>query len=197
MLSHSTPSDALNLLKAGNERFVSGKPEAAPYGLRVAEFAADEHPFAVILGCSDARVPIGTIFDQAPGNLFVVRVAGNFVNDDNLASMELAVEILKAPLVLVLGHSNCGAIRAAIAHVQKGASLRGHIPQLVDKLVPSVRATRELPGDWRDNAIAHNVDRNIAAILETSTIISDAAHAGEIKVSGGIYDIMTGQVAFR
>jgi carbonic anhydrase len=195
--SRPTPLDALKLLKTGNVRFVSGKPECGSYGPRVAEFARDPYPFAVVLGCSDARVPIETIFDQSPGNLFVVRVAGNFINDDNLASIEFAVDILGASLILVLGHSHCGAVRAANTYVETGVSPRGHIPQIVNKLVPSIQATRNLPGDWFDNATVHNVARNVDALLGASEIISTALDAGEILARGGIYDVMTGEVDFK
>jgi carbonic anhydrase len=196
MTSRPTPSEACKLLKAGNARFVSGQPESAPYGPRIAEFADDPYPFALVLSCSDARLPVETVFDQTPGNLFVIRVAGNLLNDDNLASMEFAVDILKASLILVLGHSHCGAVRAADTYVRTGESLRGHIPQIVGKLVPSILATRDLPGDRLENATAHNVAHIVDAILAESEIISNAVTASEVQVVGGLYDIMTGRVTF-
>jgi carbonic anhydrase len=191
-----TAADAVELLKTGNMRFVAGKPEWGPYGPGVAQFANDPYPFAVVLSCSDARVPIETIFDQVPGKLFVVRVAGNFVNVDNLASIELAVDILKATLVLVLGHTRCGALSAALAYVRDGTIQRGHIPELVGRVVPSLRAVGGLPGDWLDNAIAHNVAGNVEAIVARSEIISSAVDSGRVQVTGGIYDVTTGRVAF-
>jgi carbonic anhydrase len=177
-------------------RFVAGESQCAPYGPRAVEFASDPHPFAVILGCSDARVPVETIFDQGPGKLFVVRVAGNFVNADNLASIEFGVDVLKASLVLVLGHSRCGAIRAALAKELDGANPRGHISELIDALLPSIRAARGLPGDWIENATAHNVARNVGAITAGSSIISNAVHTGEVRAVGAIYDVTTGLVTF-
>lgn len=177
-------------------RFVAGAPQCGPYGPRVAEFASDPYPFAVVLGCSDARVPVETIFDQTPGNVFVLRVAGNFVNSYNLASIEFAIDLLKASLVLVLGHSRCGAIRATLAHVRDGKNERGHISEIVDALIPSVQAARDFPGDWVENAVTHNVARSVKAVTEGSEIITNAVRAGEVRVTGGVYDITTGWVAF-
>jgi carbonic anhydrase len=196
VLSRSTPADAVELLKAGNMRFLTGESQRAPYGPHIADFAGDSHPFAAVLGCSDARVPIEIIFDQGPGELFVVRIAGNFVNSENLASIEFAVDILKASVVLVLGHSRCGAVRATLANVLDGTSQRGHIPEIIDAIMPSVQAARGFPGNWLENAIAHNVARNVKAITAESNIVSDAVDAGEVEVIGGIYDVTTGWVAF-
>lgn len=177
-------------------RFVAGKPLRGPYGPRVAEFAGDPHPFAVVLGCSDARVPIETIFDQVPGNVFVVRVAGNFIDHCNLASVEFAVDVLKASLVVVLGHSRCGALRAALAYLRDGTRQRGRISEIIDALAPSVRAAQGFPGDWLGNAIAHNVARNVEAVVAGSEIVSEKINAGEVRVIGGIYNVATGWVAF-
>ncbi len=177
-------------------RFVAGKPQCGPYGPRVAEFASDPHPFAVVLGCSDARVPIETIFDQVPGNIFVVRVAGNVIDDCNFASIEFAIDVLKSSLVLVLGHSRCGALRTALAYVRDGTRQRGRIPEIIDALVPSVQAAQGFPGDWLENAIAHNVARNVEALVAGSEIVSEKVNDGEVRVIGGIYNVATGWVAF-
>jgi carbonic anhydrase len=141
-------------------------------------------------------VPVETIFDQTPGNLFVLRVAGNFVDSYNLASIEFAIDILKASLVLVLGHSHCGALRAALTYVRDGTTLRGHISEIVDVVLPSVQAARGFPGDWLENAIAHNIARNVEEIVSSSEIIANAVHAGEVRVIGGTYNVATGWVAF-
>ncbi|HEY2474567.1 MAG TPA: carbonic anhydrase [Candidatus Cybelea sp.] len=170
--------------------------EAVGYGFRVAEFAGDPYPFAVILGCSDARLSIETIFDQVPGNLFIVRVAGNFVNGDNLGSIELAVDILKASLVLVLGHSRCGAILAALAYLRDGTTPRGHISEVVEKLLPSVRAANGFAGDLVENAIAQNVADNVKAVVEESEIIADAVGSGDVVVADAIYNVGTGRGTF-
>ncbi len=197
MISVPTPADAVERLKAGNMRFVEGKPRVGPYGPRVAEFASDPHPFAVVLGCSDARVPVESIFDQVPGNVFVVRVAGNFIDNCSVASIEFAVDVLKAPLVLVLGHSRCGALRAALAYVRDGTKQRGRITEIIDALVPSVQAAQGFPGDLLENAIAHNVARNVRAIVAGSEIVSEKVNGGDVRVIGGIYNVATGWVSFK
>src|SRR5579863_23728 len=112
-MAELTPADALERLKAGNARFVAGTPRPKPFGPRIAALAKGQAPFGVILACSDSRVPVETIFDQQPGDLFVVRVAGNFLNTDGLGSIEFAVALLKSKLVVVLGHESCGAVGAA------------------------------------------------------------------------------------
>jgi carbonic anhydrase len=192
----STPAETLERLKAGNARFVAGTPHSEPFGPRVAEFARDQTPIAVVLGCSDSRVPVETIFDQVPGNIFVVRVAGNFLNGDNLASVEFAVDVLKTALVVVLGHSHCGAVSAALAYVRDGKAQRGHIQEIVEALVPPVQAAQGFPGDWLENAIVQNVALNAKAITDESEIVSESIARGHVQVIGGIYNVRTGWVAF-
>jgi carbonic anhydrase len=190
------PAEALELLTAGNLRFIAGTPHRESYGPRVAELAGGQSPFAIVLGCSDSRVPIETIFDQRAGNIFVIRVAGNFLNEDNLGSIEYAVEALGAKLILVLGHTGCGAVTAALDYVRDGIGQRGHIQGLVDAVAPAVRATRGFPGNWLENAIAQNVALNVKAVGAGSKIISEPVDAGEVRVIGGIYNVSTGRVAF-
>lgn len=182
-----TAAEALALLEAGNARFVGGAAQSDPRG---------QAPYAVVLGCSDSRVPIETIFDQAPGHLFVVRVAGNFLNDDNLGSIEFSVAVLKSRLILVLGHSNCGAIEAAVGYVKDGTTQPGYIQELVTKLGPAARNVRGNPGDWVGNAVAENVKLNVAAMTGRSTIIAQAVKSGEVEVKGGVYDLRSGSVTF-
>lgn len=191
----SSPDEALALLRAGNARFSSGKPRCAPLTARVAELASGQNPFAIVLGCSDSRVPVETIFDQIPGNVFVVRVAGNFLTDAGLGSIEYAVAVLKAKLILVLGHSSCGAVSAAVSYVKDRTSQPGHIQDLVVALEPAATAARHEPGDWLTNAIAENVTRNVRAMTQRSSIIADAARGGALHVTGGVYDLHTGRVA--
>src|ERR1700729_28423 len=195
-MARTTPAEALALLKAGNARFVAGTPTSDRLSPRIAELANGQSPFAVILGCSDSRVPIETVFDQAPGNLFVVRVAGNFLNGDNLGSIEYGVSVLLARLVVVLGHGGCGAVTAALAYVEDGAEQRGHIQGIVATLSPAVRAAQALPGEWLDNAIAENVRITVAAMTAGSKIIADPVEAGGVPGIGGIYELITGRVAF-
>jgi carbonic anhydrase len=195
-MPRTTPAQALELLKAGNARFASGAPQAEAYGPRIAELASGQSPFATVLGCSDSRVPIETVFDQAPGALFVIRVAGNFLNNDNLGSIEFAVEILNVNLIVVLGHESCGAVTAALEYVREGIGQQSHIQNLVDAVAPAVRAARELPGEWLENAIALNVERNVKAMPAQSNIIAKPFEAGALAVVGAIYSVRTGKVDF-
>jgi carbonic anhydrase len=190
------PADALELLKAGNARFVAGTPRREPFGPRIAELANGQSPFAAVLGCSDSRVPIEIVFDQIPGGLFVVRVAGNFLNRDGLGSLEFAVNALKSKLIVVLGHENCGAVGAALNYVRDGIEQPGHIQEIVDAIAPAVRAASGSGSDWYAGAIAQNVDLNVAAMTAGSRIIADAIARGDVQVIGGIYSVRTGNVAF-
>ena len=146
---------------------------------------------ALIRACRSSNV-----FDQAPGNVFVVRVAGNFLNDDIFGSIEFGVAVLKARLILVLGHTNCGAVTAAVAYVKDGTTQPGHIARLVTAIEPAAKATRDVPGEWITNAIAENVRRTAQAMTAGSTIIADAVARGDAKIAGGIYELHTGRVTF-
>ncbi|HEY4434365.1 MAG TPA: carbonic anhydrase [Candidatus Cybelea sp.] len=190
------PAEALALLEAGNARFVAGTPNSAPVTPKELALEEGQSPFAVVLGCSDSRVPIEMIFDQQPGHIFVVRVAGNFLNADNLASIEFAVQYLKSKVVVVLGHTHCGALTGAISYAKTGTKPPGHIHKIVEAVAPSVEATRRLSGDWIANAVAHNVERNAGALVGESAIIAAAVAAGELRVTGGLYDLRTGSVVF-
>jgi carbonic anhydrase len=195
-MAELTPADALDRLKAGNARFAAGAPRSAPFGPHTAELANGQRPFGVVLGCSDSRVPVETVFDQEPGALFVVRVAGNFLNADGLGSIEFAVTLLQSKLVVVLGHESCGAVGAALKYVREGTEQPGHIQELVNAIAPAVRATRETQADWYASAVAANVELTVQAMLARSRIISDAVERGDVAVVGGIYSIRTGNVAF-
>jgi carbonic anhydrase len=190
------PGDALEKLKVGNGRYVAGRPRSGPQSARLVELASGQNPFAIILGCSDSRVPIETVFDQIPGNVFAVRVAGNFLNDANFGSIEYGVAVLKARLIVVLGHTKCGAVSAAVSYVKDGTTQPGHIATVVEAIVPAAKATHGAPGDWVANAIVENVRRNVREMTAGSKIIADAVRAGEVEVIGGIYSLHTGEVAF-
>ncbi len=187
---------ALARLEAGNARFAAGTPQHAEMTARALALENGQSPYAVVLGCSDSRVPIEIVFDQEPGDLFVVRVAGNFLNDDNLASVEFGVALLGAKLVVVLGHTRCGALTAAVDYCRSGTLPPGHIAKLVESLAPIARAAQSLPGDWVANAIERNVAANVAALTALSPILAAAVAAGEVEVAGGIYDLGTGRVTF-
>lgn len=179
----------LQALLEGNARFAQGTA-----AIERAELALRQAPFAVILGCSDSRVPVETVFDRGPGEIFVVRVAGNVVHDASLASVEYAVAILGASLVLVLGHTGCGAVAAAIERISHGATFPGHIDLLVEAIVPAAEACREGDGEWSERAVVENVRRNVEALVARSQILADAARDGRIAIYGAVYDLHAGKV---
>jgi len=191
----STPLEAIQLLQAGNDRFINGKSICEPLTARRLELTSGQSPFAAILSCSDSRVPLETLFDQEPGNLFVIRVAGNFVTDFGLGTIEYGVAMLHTPLIVVLGHSNCGAVDAGIKYVANGTRQPGHIMDLVKKIEPAARATKEQPGSWLHNAIVQNVRNNVEAITNGSQIVADAVKAKKLLVTGGVYDLYSGRIS--
>jgi carbonic anhydrase len=191
----ATPEKAIQLLQEGNERFLKGMAVCGPLTARRLELTAGQSPFATILGCSDSRVPLETLFDQDPGHLFVVRIAGNFVTDSGIGSIEYGVAALKTPLIVVLGHSSCGAVDATIKYVANGTKQPGHIMDLVHEIEPAAKATQEKPGNWLHNAIAQNVRNNVAALTQRSTILADAVNAKKLLIAGGVYDLHSGRVS--
>jgi carbonic anhydrase len=156
-----------------------------------------DQPLAVvggILSCADSRIAPEYAFDAGRGDLFVCRVAGNFLTADNLASFEFAVDVLKTPLILVLGHEACGAIKATISSIKDKSTLPGHLPSLVAALTPAVEAVTNAPGDLLVNATNENVRRNVEAIRSTAPILSAAVGEKRLLVVGGVYHLATGQV---
>ncbi len=192
MFGQLTPEQALTQLQRGNERFVAGWPDHPNQSARRRREVSDsgQQPLAVILSCSDSRVPPELIFDQGLGDLFVVRVAGNIVDDAILGTIEYAVEHLHTPLVMVLGHDQCGAVTAAV----NGANEHNHIQSLLDALRPAVQAAKVQTGDVLSNAIDVNVQRVVAALRASEPVLSQAQTAGRIKVVGARYSLATGEV---
>ncbi len=189
------PAKALEMLMQGNARYAAGEVECQDYAVGRAERAGSQFPIAAILSCSDSRVVPELAFDQGPGEIFVVRVAGNVVNPDGLASFEYAVKFLGAPLLLVLGHTNCGAVDAAIKVMKDGAELPGHLPELVKSIEPAVVAAHgKHPSDLLAAAIEENVRINVKRLIDDTPILADALAAKKIAISGGVYDIATGKV---
>jgi carbonic anhydrase len=187
--------EALPLLMEGNARYVANRPKERDFNAGRLERVSTQRPIAAILSCADSRVAPEFAFDQGPGKLFVVRVAGNVLNDDGAASLEYAVKFLDVRLVLVLGHSNCGAVDAAIKTVIDGAVLPGHLPGLIDAIKPAVVAAQATkPADLLTAAIAENVRQTEAHVATSTPILSAAVSAGQLKVAGGVYDLATGRV---
>lgn len=187
------PKYHLEDLMAGNARFVAGEPVGQLPTARRAESALGQAPFATILSCSDSRVPVEMVFDHGPGDIFVIRVAGNFVNDDGLASIEFAVAELKSPLVMVLGHTGCGALAAAIAALG-GATFPGKIGRLADAVMPAAEATRNVGDGWHAAAVERNVRDNVAALTARSEVLASAQRDGALLTVGAVYDLHTGAV---
>jgi carbonic anhydrase len=189
------PDEALARLFEGNARYVANARANRDFSAGRAARAAAQHPIACIVGCADARVAPDFVFDQGPGDLFVVRVAGNFVNTDGLASLEYGVQVLGAPLILVLGHSDCGAVKATVEVMKTGAVLPGHLPALIDAIRPAVDlAEKARATDPLAEAIAQNVRHGVRHLEGAGPIIAEAVAREQVKVVGGFYDIATGQV---
>jgi carbonic anhydrase len=188
-----SPDDALARLVEGNRRFVSGTTTHPDQSVgRRTEVAGGQQPFAIVLACSDSRVPPELIFDQGLGDLFVIRNAGNLLDDHVIGSIEYAVEHLHPPLVVVLGHTKCGAVSAAVA----GGEVPGHLKSIVESLEPAVAMAKKEPGDTVDNAVSINARLSAAALARMAPIVGEAVTAGHIKVVAARYDIATGQVEF-
>jgi carbonic anhydrase len=189
-----SPAEALERLKAGNKRYIDGVAKRHDFVAEREALVGGQNPFAGILSCADSRVAPEYAFDTSRGDLFVVRVAGNFVNTDNLASFEYGVAVLKTPLILVLGHEACGAVKAAISAVKDKATFPGHIQDLTTALAPAVSAVLDRPGDLLENATEENVRRNVAALKAATPVLSAAVAEQRLVVVGGIYRLATGEV---
>ncbi|MEZ4459099.1 MAG: carbonic anhydrase family protein [bacterium] len=193
-----TPDSVIARLKEGNERFVSGNMINRDLPAQVDATASGQYPSAIVLSCVDSRAPAELLFDQGIGDIFNARVAGNFINDDMLGSMEFATKVAGAKLVVVMGHTSCGAVMGSCDNVQLG-----HISSLVDTIQPSVAAvTPEGEKCSSKNAAlvndiaSHNVNRNIAQIRERSAILAELESQGAIKIVGAMYDVGSGRVTF-
>ncbi|CAE6491635.1 MAG TPA: carbonic anhydrase [Nitrosomonas nitrosa] len=189
-----TPDQALERLMAGNERFVSGKSEPLDFHDVETALAKGQNPYATILGCSDSRVSPEHCFDEALGDLFVARVAGNYLTHDNLATLEYSVAVLKTPLIMVLGHESCGAVKAAIDAVDHYQDFPGHIQLLASAIAPAVRAVTDTSSNRLVNVIKTNVIMTVEK-LRTKTPILDYYHDHKkIRIVGGFYHLKTGKV---
>lgn len=190
-----TPDEALKRLMDGNARYAANTSSNLDYSASRASRVTVQHPIAAILSCADSRVAPELAFDQGPGDLFVVRLAGNFVNADGLASLEYAVKFLNTPLVMVLGHSRCGAIDAAIKVVRDGASLPGHLQEMVREIRPAVKAAKaDKPDDVLAAAVAENIRRGVRRLETAKPILADFVRSGKVKVVGAHYELANGKI---
>lgn len=187
-----TPAEALAQLMAGNDRFVTGQAKHPRQNtLRRAELSDGQQPFAVILGCSDSRVPPELLFDQGLGDLFVIRVAGNVVDEVGLGSIEYAAAHLHTPLVMVLGHAQCGAVSATVAD----GELEGHLPHLAKAIQPAVDRARTREGNLIDNAIRENALMVADQLRSAGPVLTELVKAEKLKVVAAYYDLDSGMVS--
>src|SRR6056297_77377 len=192
-----TPNSVIKSLKEGNERFVTGELTARDHTEQIRKTVGGQFPKAVILSCVDSRVPVEDIFDKGIGDIFVARVAGNFVNEDILGSMEFGCKVSGSKLILVLGHEHCGAVKAAVDDVKLG-----NITAMLSKIRPAVESV-EYEGERTSKneefvhlACESNIRKTIEDIRTNSPILKKMEDKGEIKIIGGIYDMDTGKVDF-
>jgi len=190
-----TPTDAHNILVEGNRRFADNVKAQRNLQEQVFETSKGQYPFAVVLSCIDSRVPAELVFDQGIGDIFSVRVAGNIVNEDILGSMEYACKVAGSKIVVVMGHSKCGAVTAACDDVKLG-----NISALLSKIRPAVERVKFENGETTEKVVEEvchiNVELSIDRIRKESEILAEMEKAGEIEIVGAVYDVTTGQVTF-
>lgn len=193
-----TPSMALELLKEGNKRFVNNLKVNRNLLQQANETSDGQHPFAIILSCIDSRTSAELIFDQGLGDIFSVRIAGNIINEDILGSMEFACKVAGSKIIVVLGHTKCGAVKGACDHVEMG-----NLTALLTKLRPAVDDEFETKANrtsanavFVENVATINVKRTVKSILERSPILKEMIEGGQIGIVGGTHDITSGEVTF-
>jgi len=192
------PGQAIELLKEGNKRFVNNLKVNRNLLQQANETSDGQHPFAVILSCIDSRTSAELIFDQGLGDVFSVRIAGNIINEDILGSMEFGCKVAGAKIIVVLGHTKCGAVKGACDHVEMG-----NLTALLTKIRPAVddeNTVKENRNSANDDFVEKvstiNVKRTVQAIMERSTILKEMIEAGQIGIVGGTHDIASGEVTF-
>lgn len=192
-----TPEAGVKALIEGNKRFLDQSPTERNLVEQVSQTATGQYPFACVLSCIDSRIPTEIIFDQGIGDLFNARVAGNFVNDDILGSMEFACKLAGAKVIMVLGHTSCGGVKGACDQAKLGL-----LTQMLDKIMPAVDAVETPTGTDRssknkkfvDEVAEMNVRMNVNAVTRRSSVLGEMAENGEIIVVGAMYDVASGKV---
>ena len=193
-----SPSMALEILKKGNERFMNNLKANRNLLQQANETSDGQHPFAVILSCIDSRTSAELIFDQGLGDIFSVRIAGNIINEDILGSMEFGCKVAGAKIIVVLGHTKCGAVKGACDHIEMG-----NLTALLSKIQPAVYDEKTVTenrnsgnNEFVEKVASINVKRTVHAIMERSPILKEMIEAGEIDIVGGSHNITTGEVSF-
>jgi len=193
-----SPGEALAALKSGNQRYVS-HPELCTIDLaqQRSAVAAHQAPWATIISCADSRVPPELIFGgHGVGELFVARNAGNLLDTATLGTVEYGAAVLGSPLIVVLAHTACGAVKAACDVVTKNATYPGAIGPMIEPILPAALAVRSLPGDLVDNAARESARRTAARLTAASTLIAGMVGSGKLKIAAAIYDLQTGVVSY-
>lgn len=193
-----TPELALEILKEGNERFVNNIKVNRNLLQQANETSSGQFPFAAILSCIDSRTSAELIFDQGLGDIFSIRIAGNILNDDILGSMEFACKLAGSKLIVVLGHTKCGAIAGACDNVELG-----HVTAMLNKVKPAIALETETKSDrnsknktFVENVAKNNVTVTVQQVKQQSSLLSEMEQSGKIKIIGGLYDLDTGKVTF-
>jgi len=190
-----TPKDAYRILVEGNERFVQNQKAQRDLKTQVQETSQGQFPFAVILSCIDSRVPAEIVFDQGIGDIFSVRVAGNIINEDVLGSMEYSCKVAGSKVIVVLGHTKCGAVTAACQNVELG-----NITALLNKIDPAVQMIRtgdeSMTEEEIEKVTVKNIQLSIERIKKESPILAEMENAGEIEILGAVYSVQNGSVLF-
>ena len=190
-----SPAEALQRLIEGNQRYIANTPLPLTYEATRAALVRGQNPYACILGCADSRVSPDLCFDAERGDLFVTRVAGNFVTPEILASLEYGTAVLQTPLIMVLGHTGCGAIQASIKAVKNDEDFPGHIQLLASSLTPAIDAAlKKDPSNIEVSAIRENVRINVEALRNSTPILRRLVQSKKLMVVGGVYDLNTGRV---
>lgn len=193
-----TPDQALDLLRKGNQRFIQNLRFNRNLLQQVNETADGQYPFATILSCIDSRTTAELIFDQGLGDIFSIRIAGNIVNEDIIGSLEFACKVAGSKLIVVLGHTNCGAIKGACDEAQLG-----YLTQLLEKIKPAINLEKSFKDNRNGSNLAYvnevakiNIKNSIQNILNKSSIIKELQDKGTIKIIGSLYDVASGEVLF-
>jgi carbonic anhydrase len=195
-LHQPLPGEALEMLLEGNRRYVEDRPRH-PHQRRTHrhQVAAGQHPFAAILGCGDSRVPPEIVFDEGLGDLFVIRSAGHIVDDALIGSLEYAIGELGVPLILVLGHERCGAIKAAVEEVLDGGEAPGHIEAVLAAIKPAVVVAQGRGGDLVDEAVRANVELVVGQLRRDEPILDERVRSGRLRIVGAYYNLEDGAVS--
>jgi carbonic anhydrase len=194
-----TPFQAIEMLKEGNARFTSDASVNRDFQSQVTATAGGQYPFAAVVSCIDSRIPTEIIFDQGIGDIFNARIAGNFVNEDILGSLEFACKVAGAKAIVVMGHTSCGAVKGACDKAELG-----NLTQMLEKITPAVDAVETAEGTDRSSAnaafvdavAAKNVELTLANIKKNSPVLSEMIEAKEVEIIGAMYNVASGEVSF-